>query len=157
MKNFVRLGAWKFLFAFVAVSGSVARAQSTAASPGGPGVDPLSQARVFPYDQMSVTKLPNGGEIKRVVQGALKTGEAVSVHESMQPVGSEPNPAHKIEHSEFIIVREGTVQFEHDGKAERVSAGGVIYVRFGTMHRLRNVGKVPGTYVVIAIGGDTKK
>ena len=54
-------------------------------------------------------------------------------------------------------MREGTVQFEHDGKAEEVGPGGVIYVAFGTMHRLRNVGNVPAKYVVIAIGGDTKR
>ncbi|HEV2709739.1 MAG TPA: cupin domain-containing protein [Edaphobacter sp.] len=157
MKNFVRLGAWSFLFVLVGMSGGVSRAQGTAASATGAGIGALSQARVFPYDQMTVTKLPNGGEMERVVQGALKTGEVVAVHESMQPVGIEPNPAHRIEHSEFIVVREGTVQFEHDGKAERVDAGGVIYVALGTMHRLRNVGKVPARYVVIAIGGDTKK
>lgn len=157
MKNFVRLCAWSFLFVLVAISSVVSRAQGTPASATGAGAGALSQARVFPYAQMTVTKLSNGGEMERVVQGTLKTGEAVSVHESMQPVGIEPNPAHRIMHSEFIVVREGTVQFEHDGKAERVDAGGVIYVAFGTMHRLRNVGEVPARYVVIAIGGDTKK
>jgi mannose-6-phosphate isomerase-like protein (cupin superfamily) len=157
MKNIVWLGAWSFLFAFVAVSGGATRAQSATASQEVSKIDALSQAKVFPYDQMTVRRLPNGGESESVVQGVLKTGEVVAVHESMQPVGSEPNPAHRIEHSEFIVVREGTVQFEHDGETEQVGAGGVIYVAFGTMHRLRNVGNVPAKYIVIAIGGDTKK
>jgi mannose-6-phosphate isomerase-like protein (cupin superfamily) len=55
------------------------------------------------------------------------------------------------------VVQEGTVAFEHDGKSEKVGPGGVIYVAFGTMHRVRNVGDGPAKYFVVQIGGDTKK
>jgi mannose-6-phosphate isomerase-like protein (cupin superfamily) len=155
MNNIGRLRVFFFLFAFVTMSG-VIRAQSTPLSSKISGEDVLSEAGVFPYGKMKARKMPNGGESKDVVHGVLKTGEVVSVHESMQPVGSEPNPAHRIGHSEFIVVCEGTVQVEYGGYAERVGASGVIYVAFGTMHRLRNIGNVPAKYVVIAIGGDTK-
>ncbi|WP_348266279.1 cupin domain-containing protein [Edaphobacter paludis] len=157
MKNMVRLRVWSFLFVFVALSCGVNRAQSATGSAQVSGADVLSQAEVFPSGKMTVRRMPNGGESEDVAHGVLKTGEVVAVHESMQPVGIKPNAAHRIEHSEFIVVREGTVEFEHDGKAEEVGAGGVIYVAFGTMHRLRNVGNVPAKYVVIAIGGDTKR
>ena len=79
------------------------------------------------------------------------------MHETMQPVGTAPNPAHKIEHSELIVVQQGTLEFQHDGKAERVGPGGIIYVAFGTMHTLKTVGDVPAKYVVVQVGGDTKK
>ena len=117
----------------------------------------LSQAQVFPIDGMTMRKMPNGGESRDVVRGALVTGEAVGVHESVLPVGSVPNPQHVIQHSELIMVQEGTVEFEHGEKAERVGAGGVIYVALGTMHTLKNVGDVPAKYFVVAIGGDMKK
>jgi mannose-6-phosphate isomerase-like protein (cupin superfamily) len=55
------------------------------------------------------------------------------------------------------MVQEGTVEFEHGEKAERVGAGGVIYVALGTLHTLKNVGDVPAKYFVVAIGGDMKK
>lgn len=155
MKNIVRRWVGSFLFAFTAAGCIVAAAQSVPATTSGAGM--LTQAEVFPYDQMTVRRMPNGAESRNIVQGVLKTGEVVSLHESTQPVGSVPNPAHRIEHSEFIVVSEGSVEFEHDGKAERVGPGGVIYVAFGTMHRMRNVGNVPARYVVIAIGGDTKR
>jgi mannose-6-phosphate isomerase-like protein (cupin superfamily) len=136
--------------------GGMALAQGPpAASPQGSGA--LAQARVFRFDQMPVRKMANGGESRSIVQGALATGESVALHESMLPVGSVPNPAHRIEHSEFIVVREGTLEFEHDGKAETVGPGGVIYVALGTLHGVKNVGAVPAKYVVIAIGGDTPK
>jgi mannose-6-phosphate isomerase-like protein (cupin superfamily) len=145
------------LFAFAVMTGGAARAQSAVAAPGMPETKVLSQAEVFPFDQMTVKRNPNGGESRNIVQGALKTGEGVALHESMLPVGMSPNPGHTIQHSEFIVVREGTLEFEHDGKSERVGPGGVIYVAFGTMHKIVNVGNVPAAYVVIAIGGDTKK
>lgn len=101
--------------------------------------------------------MANGGESRSIVQGVLATGESVALHESMLPVGSVPNPAHRIEHSEFIVVREGTLEYVHDGKTEKVGPGGVIYVAFETLHQVKNVGDVPAKYVVIAIGGDTKR
>jgi mannose-6-phosphate isomerase-like protein (cupin superfamily) len=57
----------------------------------------------------------------------------------------------------LIVVQQGTLEFQHDVKTERVGTGGVIYVALGTRHAVRNVGDVPAKYVVIAIGGDTKK
>src|SRR5512139_1848399 len=103
----------------------------------------LSQSKVFTFADGAVRKFDNGGEAHDLVLGALKTGEAVRVHESMQPEGAVPNPAHAIDHSEFIIVMEGTLEYSHDGKTETASAGDVIYVAFGTMHQVRNAGKSP--------------
>ena len=136
----------------VLLGGVVAGAQNT-----GAGEKVLSQAQVFPLDGMTVRTMPNGGESRDVVRGTLVTGEAVGVHESVLPVGSVPNPQHVIQHSELILVQEGTVEFEHGEKAERVGEGGVIYVALGTMHTLKNVGDVPAKYFVVAIGGDVKK
>lgn len=146
MKNIARMMLCVLLSSVAAV------AQSS-----GGGDKVLSQAQVFPVDGMTMRKMPNGGESRDVVRGALVTGEAVGVHESVLPVGSVPNPQHVIQHSELILVQEGTVEFEHGEKAERVGAGGVIYVALGTMHTLKNVGDVPAKYFVVAIGGDMKK
>ena len=109
------------------------------------------------FADMPVRKMANGGESRDVLRGVLPTGEAVGVHESMQVVGAVPNPPHKIDHSEIITVIEGTLSFEHDGKSEKVGPGGVIFVAMGTMHTVKNVGDVPAKYVVVQIGGDTKK
>ena len=116
----------------------------------------LSQSEVFNLDQLAVRTMPNGGKSWDVLHGKLATGEMIAVHESTQPAGLPPNPAHSIAHSEFIFVREGTMEFQFEGKSERVSAGGVVFVAPGTMHRARNVGSDPATYLVISIGGDTK-
>ena len=119
--------------------------------------NPLAAARVFAYDQMTAHKAANGAESRNVFNGTLATGESVGVHETTQPAGAKPNPPHRIQHSEVIVVEQGTLEFEHDGKDERADAGSVIYVAFGTLHTVKNAGAGPAKYVVVQIGGDTKK
>lgn len=118
--------------------------------------DDLSQSKVFARESAPAHSFANGGGARDLLLGVLKTGEGVKVHESMQPEGAEPNPAHAIDHSEFIIVGEGTLAFSHDGVTETAGPGDVIYVAQGTLHQVKNVGKGPVKYAVISIGGDIK-
>jgi mannose-6-phosphate isomerase-like protein (cupin superfamily) len=120
------------------------------------GAPTLSESEVFSLDRMPVTTMPNGGRRWDFLHGTLATGEVIALHESSQPAGLGPNPQHTIQHSEFIFVREGSLLFEHDGKSEKVGAGGVIFVAPGTWHTARNIGEDAAKYLVIAIGGDTK-
>lgn len=117
----------------------------------------LADSRVFTWDGIAAKTAPNGAVGHNVFKGTLKTGEAIALHETVQPAGIVPNPAHRIQHSEVIVVEEGTVEFDHDGKKERAGAGSAIYVAFGTLHSLKNVGHGPAKYVVVQIGGDTGK
>lgn len=119
--------------------------------------NPLASSRVFSYEEMKARVASNGTESRVVFNGTLATGEAVGAHVSMQPAGTAPPPLHKIQHSELIVLEEGTVEFHHDGKVERAGPGSVLYVAYGTNHFVKNVGKGPAKYVVIQIGGDTKK
>jgi mannose-6-phosphate isomerase-like protein (cupin superfamily) len=120
----------------------------------------LGAARVIPFDAMAVRTMANGGESRDIAHGTLATGETVNLHQSMQVVGAAPNAPHAIQHSEFILVREGELEFDHEvaGQmvAEKVGPGGVIYVAYGTRHALKNVGTVPAKYFVVAMGGDAK-
>lgn len=116
----------------------------------------LSQSEVFSLEKILPTPTANGGKRWDILHGVLATGETIAIHESLQPAGAPPNPAHTIQHSEFIFLQQGTLLFQHDGKSERVDAGGVIFITFGTEHAVRNVGAGPAQYLVIAIGGDTQ-
>jgi mannose-6-phosphate isomerase-like protein (cupin superfamily) len=100
--------------------------------------------------------MANGGESCDVLRGRLASGEVIGVHESTQPTGMKPNSPHTIQHTEVMVVIEGTLAFEHDGKSEKVGPGGVIFVASGTLHTVRNVGDKPAKYCVVQVGGDTK-
>jgi len=116
----------------------------------------LDHAKVYHFADAPARSFANGGGARDLILGVLKTGEAVRVHESMQPEGAEPNPAHAIDHSEFIIVQEGRLVFIHDGVTEEAGPGDVLYVAYGTMHQVKNIGKGPVKYAIVSIGGDIK-
>jgi quercetin dioxygenase-like cupin family protein len=115
----------------------------------------LARSRVFRFAEAPVSTMPNGAERRQMARGRLVTGEALSLHESVQPAGLPPNPAHVVQHSEFIAVLAGTLEYMHNGTKELAGAGDVIYVAAGTNHSVRNAGDVPVKYVVLHISGDT--
>ena len=119
-------------------------------------IERLTESRVYQFESLPVHKNPNGSESRDVVRGDLATGEHIAVHESVQPAGVPANPAHRIEHTELICVREGTLEFQHDGITERAFAGDILLVAKGTMHAVRNAGAGPVSYFVVAIGGDVQ-
>ncbi|MDR3791972.1 MAG: cupin domain-containing protein [Terracidiphilus sp.] len=121
-----------------------------------PAPNPLTASRVFRIDEVPARAFPNGTQSRRIFSGALASGESVAAHESTQPAGTTPSPLHVIHHSEFILILEGSVLFEHDGKSEPAGPGCILYVALGTLHRLVNAGPGPARYAVIQIGGDTK-
>lgn len=114
----------------------------------------LNRSHVFRLADLPAHHNANGSESWQVMHGRLPTGEAVAVHESIQPAGIPPNPAHRIEHTEFICMREGTLEVHLDGKTDIAKAGDVIFVSKGTLHGVRNIGAGPAAYIIVAVGGD---
>ncbi len=121
---------------------------------GATGEPVLSIQRAFPFADLPVVKNANG-ETRAVVHGVLPTGETVEMHETMLLPGHMPHPPHKHLHSEFMLVREGTLEFDNDGKPERLGPGGVFLAASNVMHGLKNVGETNANYFVIAIGRDS--
>jgi quercetin dioxygenase-like cupin family protein len=54
-----------------------------------------------------------------------------------------------------MLVREGELEFDNDGKPERVGPGGVMFAASNVMHGLKNVGETTANYFVIAIGRES--
>jgi mannose-6-phosphate isomerase-like protein (cupin superfamily) len=106
---------------------------------------------------MPARKAANGTESRGVPGFTLTTGEVVGMHESTQPPGIAPVPLHPVHHSELILIQEGSMLFEHDGKQEKAGPGDMVYVAEGTTHRMTNIGTGSAKYFVVQIGGDTKK
>ena len=78
----------------------------------------------------------------------------VELHETTLMPGQMPHPAHKHVHTEFMLIREGSIEFILDGRSEQIGAGGVAYAASGELHGLKNTGTVPANYFVIAIGSE---
>ena len=151
----------------IALSSFAALAASARAQTGEPGQKPeimgpglsssqkvLNEQHAIRFEDLPVKKTANG-ETRPVMQGVLPTGESVEMHETSLLPGHMPHPAHKHRHSEIMCIREGTLEFENDGKPERVGPGGVVFAASNVMHGLKNVGDTTAQYFVIAIGRET--
>lgn len=110
----------------------------------------------FAFDKLPVTYSSGGAATRPVFRGKLPTGEMVELHETTLMPGQMPHAAHRHAHTEFMLIREGTVELILEGRSEHVGAGGVAYAASGELHGLRNVGAVPANYFVMAIGSEPK-
>ena len=139
--------------ALAGILGSIATASAQTKPPGTLSPEALPDvSRAFAFDQLPVHRSANGGASRPVLSGRLPTGEVIEVHETTLPPGAMPHPPHKHRHSELMMIREGTVEFEMDERRSTVGPGGVLYAASNTMHGLKNVGSAPANYFVIAIG-----
>ena len=115
---------------------------------------PTLPSGAWTFDELKVTKSPEGAEFRPIVMGKLATGEILEVHETMLPPGGMPHPPHHHVHSEMWLVREGTVEFNVMGKKKNIGPGGLAFVASNEEHGITNVGKTPAKYFVVAVGTD---
>ncbi len=135
-------------------SGTLPEVMAVPAPPGSRGDAVLSTQRTFRFGDLPVVKTANG-ESRAVTRGVLPTGEAVELHETTLLPGHMPHPPHKHQHSEFMLIREGQMEFDNDGTPERVGPGGVVFAASNVMHGLKNVGETSANYFVLAIGRES--
>ncbi|MGA9958108.1 MAG: cupin domain-containing protein [Acidobacteriaceae bacterium] len=112
----------------------------------------LSNSQVFPFDQLPVYRSTDGGESRPVLHGKLPTGEMLEVHETTLPPGAMPHPPHHHLHSELFLVRIGTVEVTVNGHGQTIGPGGVGFCASNQEHGIKNVGKLPAQYFVVAVG-----
>jgi quercetin dioxygenase-like cupin family protein len=113
--------------------------------------DQTITSSVFPYDQLPVKE--NGKSTgRKVLNGKIATGEHVEIHETTLQPGAMPHPPHKHAHSEFWLIREGTVELTINGQTHQLTAGGVGAATGNDLHGIKNVGTAPANYFVVAVG-----
>jgi mannose-6-phosphate isomerase-like protein (cupin superfamily) len=115
-----------------------------------------AHSAAYSFEKLPVTYSAAGAATRPVLRGKLPTGEMVELHETTLMPGQMPHPAHKHVHTEFMLIREGMVEFTLDGRTTQLGPGGVAYAASGEMHGLKNTGSVPANYFVIAIGSEPK-
>jgi hypothetical protein len=83
----------------------------------------LSHSATYSFDQLPLKHSPSGAVTRPVLHGKLPTGEVVAMHETTLMPGQMPHPAHKHVHTEFMLIREGTVEFTMNVQTRAAWAG----------------------------------
>jgi len=116
-----------------------------------PGQDNSLPSTTYPFNELPI-KSVNGSDIRSVLKGKLATGEALEVHETTLPPGGMPHAPHHHVHSEMWLIREGTVQLTINGTSHVMGPGSVGFVHSNDEHGIKNVGRTPAIYFVVAVG-----
>jgi len=132
-----------------AALGLLAEAQSQAAP--ADTID-MTKSRVFHFDQMTVQQHANGGWGRPVMHGTLPTGEFVELHETMLPPGQMPHPPHKHRNTEFVLMREGHVEYwGQDGKHVPMGPGDIAYSASNQLHGMKNTSTANASYFIVSV------
>jgi quercetin dioxygenase-like cupin family protein len=91
-------------------------------------------------------------ETRPVFDGYTHGAYPVDVHITTLAPGMMPHAAHHHAHEEAIFLKEGTLEVTILDKAHRIGPGSVAYVNSNEEHSWKNVGNVPATYFVLALG-----
>lgn len=126
--------------------------------PVGASLQGLAQDTSLPSGAFQFDKLPlhianNNAQIRMIMRGKLATGEAIEVHETTLPPGGAPTATtHHHLHSEMWLIREGTIELTVSAKTYQLTPGSLGFARSNDEHGIRNVGKVPAVYFLVAVG-----
>jgi XRE family transcriptional regulator, regulator of sulfur utilization len=107
-------------------------------------------SKAYPSDSISYTGDDNK-KGRRFFLAATHSGFRIEMHETILGPGLETHPPHKHEHEEIVIVTEGTVEANMDGKRQTVPAGSVLVFGSNQMHNARNAGATPCRYYVVEL------
>jgi quercetin dioxygenase-like cupin family protein len=122
-----------------------------AAQPGGQTA-PLSSA-CYRYEELPVRERGENRQ-RPVLNGELRSGFAVEMHETELGPGLAPHAPHHHPHEEVLIVREGMLEVTIAGKSARLGPGSVAFMASDQEHGWRNVSDARARYYILALGPD---
>ena len=112
----------------------------------------LTHCAAFPFEGLPIRYSEGGAPTRQIMEGRIPGSEIVELHESTLEPGKTPHPPHRHPHAEFLLVRQGTIEFLPDNPPVRVTAGGAAYCAPNQLHGFRNVSETQAVYFVLKVG-----
>lgn len=121
-----------------------------AAEPTAPAIPHKLASTIFNWDQLTVEKRPTG-ERRAVCDGATPTLAQFRSHVTTLAPRS-PWPATEVHtDEEIVIIKDGSLEYEINGRRQQAGPGAVILITAGDVHRSHNAGDTPVTYYVFHV------
>src|SRR5258708_5782810 len=95
---------------------------------------PILPSKAYRFEDLVVK-----GNGRAVFDGLTHSGFHVDLHETDLAPGQAPHAAHRHEHEEIVMLREGTLEITIEGKVSIVGPGSVVYAASNELHGWKNV------------------
>lgn len=105
-------------------------------------------SQVILWESQKFTPTATGARVT-VFDAPTPTLDKFHCHISTLNPGENTGPLHRHPQEEFIIIKEGTLEVNIDGKKQTATPGSMIFYAANENENMTNVGKVPATYYVI--------
>lgn len=122
---------------------------SLLALPGGSADAPILHSTTIPWENIEKLPTSNSGRSRSVFLNPTATADELDVHVTVLQPGESSHPPHRHQAEELILVRDGTVEFNLEGRKQRVGPGGLAFLASQEEHNATNVGDKPSFYYVI--------
>jgi quercetin dioxygenase-like cupin family protein len=111
-----------------------------------PGEKMVSQ--VILWENQKFTPTATGARVT-VFDAPTPTLDKFHCHISTLNPGQNTGAPHRHPQEEFIVIKEGTLEVNIDGKKQTATPGSMIFYAANENENMTNTGKVPATYYVI--------
>jgi quercetin dioxygenase-like cupin family protein len=137
---------------FALVAGSDVTTLTVMGQPAPTSVTPVAKLGSTVFHWESLPTKPTGvGARRDVANQRTATLENLECHVSTLLPGRMSHPPHRHPQEEIIFIREGNLEININGRAQRVGPGSLFFFAANDLHNLTNVGDNPATYLVFQL------
>ena len=112
-----------------------------------PGAAPL-RSTVIDWNTLAPTETRNG-QRRDVLDAATGTLDRLHAHVTTLNPGENTGPLHRHPQEEMVIIKDGTVEVNIDGRKQVAGPGSIVFFAVNENENMTNVGRTPATYLVL--------
>jgi quercetin dioxygenase-like cupin family protein len=112
-----------------------------------PPATPL-RSGVIDWNTLTPTQTRTG-QRRDVFDGPTGTLDRLHGHITTLNPGQNTGPLHRHPQEEMVIIKEGTLEVNIDGRKQVAGAGSVVFFGVNENENMTNVGQTPATYLVV--------
>jgi XRE family transcriptional regulator, regulator of sulfur utilization len=125
---------------------AIVAAQSPAQSP--PAAAQPLRSMVIDWQALVPTRTPTG-ERRSAFDAPTATLERFHGHITTLNPGENTGPLHRHPQEELVIIKEGTLEVNIDGRKQIAGPGSMVFFAVNENENMTNVGTTPATYTVL--------
>ena len=111
-----------------------------------PAPEPLIESRRLEHPRAD---RDSTGQRRDVFDGPTGTLDRLHGHITTLNPGENTGPLHRHPQEEMVIIKEGTVEVNIDGRKQVAGAGSIVFFGVNENENMTNVGRTPATYLVL--------